>query len=671
MTIQTCPAPERLREFARGEFDSDDLDQHLDSCPDCRRTVDTLANGPTSLLRCLRPLPAGDAVADPALRPLAARAKAFAWQTPSAPVAPPLAAGQILGDYEVQGTIARGGMGWVLRAWHRRMKRPVALKTLSPALHDQGEAAARFQREVETLARLSHPHIVAAHDAFEHQGQRFLVMEYVAGCGLDQWVREHGPLSVEQAVAFLTQAARGLAHAHAAGIIHRDVKPANLLLDESNTIKVLDLGLARPTRSDAATSVQDLTGGSVVMGTAAYMAPEQALDPRSADARADVYGLGCTLHFLLTGRPPYQGESPLAILLAHRDEPIPSLRAARPDCPASLDALFRRMLAKRPEDRPGSMQEVLGELQRGSNHRPTRRRTIVAAALLAASLLLGLILLPALKPAQPKAAPAPVDKGEVKTPQIEMVRVEAGNFFMGAGDNEREAQPDEKPRHKVRITRAFLLGKFEVTQEQYQEVMGVNPSAFQGKGKSRDQVKDLDTRQHPVESVSWMDAIAFCNRLSEKHGLEPYYRVEKNTVTVRGGNGYRLPTEAEWEYAARAGSDARWSFGNDERDLDAHVWFAGNAADRTHAVGTKKANAWGLHDMHGNVPEWCWDRYDPQYYDRSPASDPPGSGSGRERVYRGGGWNNLAAQTRSAARNMLGTAYSVTTPVGLRVARDP
>src|SRR5262249_39072390 len=160
-------------------------DQHLDSCPDCRRAVDTLAEGPTSLLRCLRPLPVEDAVADPALYPLAARAKALAWQTPAAPPRPPLDAGAILGDYEVHEPIARGGMGWVFKAWHRRMKRPVALKTLAPALNDHGEAAARFQREVETLARLSHPHIVAAHDAFEHQGQHFLVMEYVAGCGLD------------------------------------------------------------------------------------------------------------------------------------------------------------------------------------------------------------------------------------------------------------------------------------------------------------------------------------------------------------------------------------------------------------------------------------------------------------------------------------------------------
>jgi len=201
--------------------------------------------------------------------------------------------------------------------------------------------------------------------------------------------------------------------------------------------------------------------------------------------------------------------------------------------------------------------------------------------------------------------------------------------------------------------------------------MGKNPSQFSANGRSRGQVKGLDTRKHPVESISWMDAITFCNRLSELHGFDPYYRIEKNTVTVRGGNGYRLPLEAEWEYAARAGSTTRWTSGDDARSLDAFAWHAGNSGDRTHPVGEKKPNAWGLYDMHGNVPEWCWDRYDETYYRVSPVSDPPGSGKGNGRVYRGGGWNHLAEQTRSAARNVLGTAYSVQTPVGLRVARNP
>src|SRR5262249_37853395 len=168
----------------------------------------------------------------------------------------------------------------------------------------------------------------------------------------------------------------------------------------------------------------------------------------------------------------------------------------------------------------------------------------------------------------------------------------------------------------------------------------------------------------------WIDAVNFCNRLSEKHDLEPYYRIEKSAVTVRGGTGYRLPTEAEWEYACRAGSTTRWSSVDDVKELDAHAWHAGNSGDHTHPVGSRKPNAWGLYDMHGNVPEWCGDRYDARYYQQSPASNPGGAGKGSTRVYRGGGWNSLQAQTRSASRQTLGTAYSVLTVVGLRVARD-
>jgi serine/threonine protein kinase len=673
MNVCQCPGPDQIRAFVRGDLDSEDIDHHLEECPECRRMAETLDGGSTSLIRALRPLPS-TATQDPALGALAAGAKALAWR--AAPVETPdnrFRAGQQFGEYELLEPIALGGMGWVFKARHRRMNRIVAIKTIAPALSRQPEAAARFQREVEVLARLSHPHIVAAHDAFDHDSGRFLVMEYVEGHSVAQRVRDNGPLSIEQAVALLLQAARGLAQAHAAGIVHRDVKPGNLLLDANGTLKILDLGLARLTMPES-TPVDPLTGGSVVMGTAAYMAPEQALDPRSADARADIYSLGCTLHFLLTGAPPHEGESVLATLLAHREADIPSLSRKRSDCPPPLDALFRRMLAKRPEERPASMAEVVRDLERiqkGTHRSFASRRSLVALAL-AACVLVGLAFLMNQTPGAAGSKPAPMtEKDDSKRPHIEMVRIEAGRFQMGSQESDRDAPDDEKPRHDIRITQPFLLGKFEITQEQYEEVMGKNPSQFHSNGRARGLVKGQDTRKHPVESISWMDAIAFCNRLSELHGFDPYYRIEKNTVTVRGGNGYRLPLEAEWEYAARAGTTTRWASGDDARSLDAFAWHAGNSGDHTHPVGEKKPNAWGLYDMHGNVPEWCWDRYDEAYYRQSTVSDPPGSGKGNGRVYRGGGWNHLAEQTRSAARNVLGTGYSVQTPVGMRVARNP
>jgi formylglycine-generating enzyme required for sulfatase activity len=251
-----------------------------------------------------------------------------------------------------------------------------------------------------------------------------------------------------------------------------------------------------------------------------------------------------------------------------------------------------------------------------------------------------------------------------------MVRLGAGEFLRGSPDGDPDARADEKPRRKVKITGPFFLGKYKVTQEQYEEVMDRNPSAFAAAGRFKAKVAGADTRRHPVESLSWLEAVRFCNRLSDRHGLPRYYKIEGKTVTIRGGAGYRLPTEAEWEYACRAGTASRWSFGDGAARLGEYAWYARNASGATHPVGARKPNPWGLYDMHGNVAEWCWDRYSDAYYRRSPVSDPPGPGEGATRVFRGGGWNVEAAETRSAARDSLGIGYRVLTVVGLRVARD-
>ena len=266
-----------------------------------------------------------------------------------------------LGNYIVLDKLGQGGMGTVLKAEHRRMERIVAIKVLSPAVVKKPDALLRFQREVKMAARLEHPNIVTAYDADEAGGVHFLVMQYVDGVDLANLVNQQGTLPVDQAVSCILQAARGLDYAHRQAVIHRDVKPSNLLIDQEGTVKVLDMGLAR---IDVGADEQDqLTLSGQIMGTVDYMAPEQALDTRAADARADIYSLGATLWFLLTGRAMYQGETIMQKLRAHECSPIPSLAQYCRGVTPELETIYRTMVAKRPQQRYQTMGEVVSVLE--------------------------------------------------------------------------------------------------------------------------------------------------------------------------------------------------------------------------------------------------------------------------------------------------------------------
>lgn len=270
----------------------------------------------------------------------------------------------LLGNYVIQEKLGVGGMGVVYKARHRRMERVVALKVLPEHLSQDPKSVARFEREARAAAKLSHPHIVTAFDADQAGGVHFLVMEFIEGRDLSSLVKQNGPYSPVEAVRFTLQAARGLEYAHSQGVVHRDIKPSNLLLDPSGKVKILDLGLARIDLKGDAPTQTELTSVDECMGTFDYMAPEQALSAKHADERADIYSLGCTLFYLMIGRPIYAGDSLAAKLFAHRDLPAPALREFIPGLPAELDEFYQRMLAKAVTDRPQSMREVVRQLEK-------------------------------------------------------------------------------------------------------------------------------------------------------------------------------------------------------------------------------------------------------------------------------------------------------------------
>ncbi len=703
----------------------------------------------------------------------------------------------LLGSYVLLERLGEGGMGQVFKARNWKLGQIVAVKMIRKERLATADALRRFQREIRAAAQLDHPHIVRAIDADEVGGVHLFVMEYVEGIDLARLVKQHGLPPMALACQYIRQAALGLQHAYEREMVHRDIKPHNLLLVSGRVVsgewskdqpplstqhsaltthhvKILDMGLARfTTPEDEGDSSSTLTQEGTVIGTPDYMAPEQARESHGVDIRADLYSLGCTLYFLLTGRVPFPGGTMTEKLLRHQlDQPTP-IEQLRPETPDAVTAVAYRLMAKKPDDRfqtPAELAEHLrlllpskgdGLKPKAQAARPAPEQTeemaspsafwagvvaetaavapapasrlrdywlLAASGAVLATVMLGIALLmwPGRgRPTEPVVEKPPQDKGKEGAPVasappsaiapfdekkareyqqlwadhlqrpveetnsigMKLVLIPPGEFLMGLTAEEVTellSKPEvpgadtriksSAPRHRVRLTQPFLMGKFEVTQHQYEKVTGQTPSAFSPGGRItelKDKVAGIDTGSHPVEAVTWFDCAAFCNRLSQQEGLPPYYLIAGTDVTVLGGLGYHLPTEAQWEFGCRAGSETPFFFGNDWRQGDEYLWSHSNGKRTTRAVGQKRANGFGLHDMHGNVDEWCEDWHGLDYYASLPAVaiDPSGPAMGTKRAHRGGNVY-LSAYFANSGYRVGRHPKSEASHVGFRVVRE-
>jgi formylglycine-generating enzyme required for sulfatase activity len=565
---------------------------------------------------------------------------------------------QNIGGFRILATIGRGAMGTVFRARQVSLDRDVALKVMADHLvHDPGYVA-RFYREARSAAKLRHPNIVQAYDFGEHQGTYYFAMELIGGESVGQVLQRSGRLPTLEVVRIAEQVARALEYAwDHARIIHRDIKPDNLLLDADGTVKIADLGLAKSTETPS--EVSQVMGAA---GTPNYLSPEQATRSDNIDARTDIYSLGCVLFHLLTGSVPYDGDTSASVILRHLYDPVPDPRDKAEGVPEDVADFIVRMMAKDPAQRPQTWGDVAaffdgvrgrmetgdlndaGEMAQSQDEEEEEsagavRSGLLNTALISAGSIAAILLIASavyfglgayretppswaeVSPDQVRAAreagvpvAREIDLGNGQV--LQMVLIPAGQFAMGSEDG----YPDEKPRRLVRVSRPFYMSRCEVTQAQYRLIMGANPSAFQGP-------------DHPVEQVTWADATRFCERVGRRAGFL-----------------VRLPTEAEWEYACRAGADTPYFFGASPAALDEYAWYQANARGQTHPVGLKRSNPWGLRDVYGNVWEWCRDWFDEAYYASGDPVDPPGPAMGSRRSLRGGAWDRTAENVRSSVR---------------------
>lgn len=561
-------------------------------------------------------------------------------------------------------------MGAVYLARQSSLERDVAVKVLPPERARAPELALRFLQEAKALALLSHANIVGVYDAGQTDQHLYILMEYVPGATLRSLVRQ-GWLPSEEVVRIILPVCEALQYAHAQGIVHRDIKPENVLIDEDGNVKLADFGLAKFRNADG-DAASALTLPQHVVGTVGYMSPEQRTSFREADHRADIYALGVMLYEMLTGSLPTPDYQP------------PSRRTT---VDRRVDRIVARCLRESPSERYQSVVDLVYDLRRLSAPQHKFRiqsRWLLLVAALATLVLLAYGLSHGIRSQGLERMPTSAPQSLVRTfpipdatatqqewaarldvpwqftnqSGIRFVLIPPVEFLMGLSPDElREALAEgdpadghrqqcllsSAPQKPVIISRAFYVSRYEITQEQYRLVTGTSPAHFSPTGPGKD-LADGDMSRCPVERVTWDDAVEFCRLLSERERLP-----------AEQTGGYRLPTEAEWEYCCRAGTATPYAFGESADDMPHYGWVMSNSDRHPHPVGQLEPNPFGLHDLYGNVWEWCHDWWDPEYYAarQPPLHDPPGAENSPvgERIIRGGYFGESPAIWRSGYRD--------------------
>ena len=563
--------------------------------------------------------------------------------------------GKTINGYTLQRLLGAGGMAEVWLAENKIHKR-AAVKILNIDLSHNAQIVERFRNEAEIMVKLNHPNIRQVYDYDDLDGRPCIIMEYLEGDDLKAMMKRGHRFTDAELQKYWDQLVDALNYTHAQGIVHRDIKPSNIFIDGYGNVKLMDFGIAKNNEGGSGTQ----TGST--LGTRIYMSPEQVKDPKRVDYRTDHYSLAVTFVHLLTGKAPYDSTttSDFEIQLSIVTKPL-DLSTVQESWQAFLGPYLEKEPGKRPELRPFEKVKVV------SVPEPAPVVDQDDATVWESNYPRKAAPISEVTPTLVTSDETPVKKREEVMPKeekfsnseavqeqeseelislpitvngvsFEMVKVIGGSYVMGASKGgffksadsvrnyDADANEDEKPVHNVTLDN-FFIAKTQVTQALWRAVMEVGPDC-NGEWEARYGLGD----EYPAYRVSWSDIQDFLEKL--------------NQLTDKQ---FRLPTEAEWEYAARGGKKGDGNKYSGGYDLSTVAWFTGNSDGHTHPVGQKAPNPLGLYDMSGNVWEWCNDWYGT--YGRILQINPQGPFSGSSRVLRGGSWRDNANYCRVSSRS--------------------